>query len=74
MDELTYTTLSNYFTRLTSVGYVSYSNIPSLLALIYVYYFKDKYNLNDKENTIVDKALYCLQGSNCLIPYNKGNC
>lgn len=70
MDNLTYDAVSNYFSRVESVGYMSYENIKSLLALIYIYYFKENFDLTEEESRIVDNALSCLKGSNCLISYN----
>lgn len=70
MDELTYNALNSYFKRIESVGYMQYGAVDSLLVLLYIYYLKDNYDLSQEESRIVHKALNCIQGSNCMIPYN----
>lgn len=60
MDELTYNVLDNYFSRLENVGYSSYSNMNSMLILLYIYYFKENYDLDTEEKRIVENALRCI--------------
>lgn len=70
MEQVIYNTLSNYFNRIKSLGYVSYTSVDSMLALMYIYYFKETYKLTESEQGIVEKALNCLRNSDCIISYN----
>ena len=73
---LTYEALHRYFTRLFQSGYMKYSNVKSLIVLLYIQEIVKEYDLDIEEQTIINKALSCLQGSNCMIPYLgcKGAC
>ena len=73
---LTYEALHRYFTRLFQSGYMKYSNVKSLIVLLYIQEIVKEYDLDIEEQTIINKALSCLQGSNCMIPYFgcKGAC
>lgn len=66
---LSYEALHRYFTRLTQFGYMKYSDVYDLLVLLYVQEIADNYDLSVGEQSIVDKALACLQGNSCMIPY-----
>lgn len=66
MDELTYNVLDNYFSKLENTGYFAYGNMDSMLVLLYIYYLKENYTLNEEDNSIIRNALNCIQGSNCL--------
>lgn len=70
MDNMVYESLSTYFTRLKSIGYMPYKNVDSLLVLLYIYYMKENYVLDETEQRIVRNALDCIEGSNCVIPDN----
>ena len=76
ITNLSYEALHRYFTRLSQSGYIKYSNVDSLIVLLYIQELISNYNLDIDEQAIIDKALACLQGSSCLIPYTrcKGAC
>ena len=63
MDKVLYDSLYRYFSTLTSVGNVSYNNVNKLLVLIFYKHFIYE------DYSIIEKALDCLFGSTCLIPY-----
>ena len=72
MDKVLYNSLYRYFSTLTSVGNVSYNNVNKLLVLIfYKHFIYEDYrgNLSKEDYSIIEKALDCLFGSTCLIPY-----
>lgn len=76
LTNLSYEALHRYFTRLSQSGYMKYSNVESLIALLYIQEIVKEFYLDIEEQTIINKALSCLQGSNCMIPYSgcKGAC
>ena len=76
LTNLSYEALHRYFTRLSQSGYIKYTNVESLIVLLYIQELVKDYDLDIEEQTIVDKVLSCLQGSNCMIPYSscKGAC
>lgn len=55
---------------------MKYTNVDSLIVLLYIQEIVNDFNLDIEEQTIINKALACLQGSNCMIPYFgcKGAC
>lgn len=65
---LTYEALHRYFTRLSQSGYMKYSNVNTLLILLYIQELS-KDSLSTEDKSIIDKAISCLQGTNCMIPY-----
>jgi len=72
MDNLAFESVSRYFTHLTNVGYVKQSSVDKLLLLTFIqelidWDFRGLVTEDDYED--INKALYCLYGSNCLIPY-----
>lgn len=72
MDEFVYNALSRYFHALEVSGYMNEKNIDSLLILIFYYHLiADDLNgyIDEKDYRTIEKALNCLYGSNCLIPY-----
>lgn len=76
LTNLSYEALHRYFTRLSQSGYVKYSSVDSLIVLLYIQEIVKEFDLDIEEQTIINKALSCLQGSNCMIPYSgcKGAC
>lgn len=64
--------LKKYFDRLKSTGYVKQSEVNKLLVYTFIH---DMINndfrgyLNSEDYGILSKALYCLYGTTCLIPY-----
>lgn len=72
MDELVYNSLSHYFNVLQKTGYYSYADTYKLL--VYVFYKNFIFNdyrglLSSEDYFLIEKALECLYGSTCLIPY-----
>lgn len=72
MDELIFKTLDRYFNVLSKLGYFNYKDVDKMLFLIAIYDFI----YNDFEGLIteddyrdIEKAVYCILGSTCLIPF-----
>lgn len=62
-----------YFNTLHKLGYVSYSEVEKLLAALFLGEIVDGLFgnlLTEEEYTAIAKALTCLYGSTCLLPYN----
>lgn len=76
LTNLSYEALHRYFTRLSQSGYMKYSSVDSLIVLLYIQEIVKEFDLDIEEQAIINKALSCLQGSNCMIPYSgcKGAC
>lgn len=72
MDEITFEAVNKYFTHLSNVGYFSQSNIDKLLLLTFIQEMIDndfRGLISEEDYDYINKALYCLYGSSCLIPY-----
>ena len=72
MDEIIYNALGSYYNALEKKGYMSYSNMQKLLLLIFYrdFVFHDYRGLLSREDyLLIERALDCLWGSTCLIPY-----
>lgn len=72
MDNIIYTALSRYYHALELKGYMPYIDTVKLLILIFYHDFmyKDfRSNISQEDYYLIERALYCLYGSNCLIPY-----
>ena len=72
MDRIIYNSLSKYYHALEHTGYVANTHAQKLLLLIFYRDFtiKDYRGLLSKEDYhLIEKALNCLWGSSCLIPY-----
>lgn len=72
MDEIIYNALSNYYETLSKTGYMSPKEGQKLMLLIFYrdFVFNDYRGLLSKEDYhTIEKALDCLWGSSCLIPY-----
>jgi hypothetical protein len=72
MDEIIYNALGSYYNALEKKGYMSYSNMQKLLLLIFYrdFVFRDYRGLLSREDyLLIERALDCLWGSTCLIPY-----
>lgn len=72
MDNILYESLSRYFNTLSKLGYKSYSDVDRLLVLIFIQeWLEDKClnYINEDDQRIIERVLYCLYGSSCLIPY-----
>lgn len=72
MDEILYNSLSSYFHALEYKGYMSYPQMQKLLVLIFYrdFVYNDYRGLISKDDYLmIERALDCLYGSTCLIPY-----
>ena len=72
MDEITFEAVNKYFTHLSNVGYFSQSNVDKLLLLTFIQEMIDndfRGLVSEEDYDYINKALYCLYGSSCLIPY-----
>lgn len=72
MDELIYNGVGSYYNALEKTGYMSYANMQKLLLLIFYrdFVFHDYRGLLSKgDYHLIERALDCLWGSTCLIPY-----
>lgn len=72
MDNFVYNIVTNYFDVLGKTGYVSQKKQSEIMVLFFYYnlLYNDYRTLLPKEDyRLIRKALYCLYGVNCLIPY-----
>jgi hypothetical protein len=72
MDEIIYNALSSYYNVLEKTGYISGSYSKKLLLLTFYkdFVFHDYRGLLSREDyLLIERALNCLWGSSCLIPY-----
>lgn len=72
MDEILYNALTKYYHALELKGYIANSHAVKLLILIFFrdFVFHDYRGLITKEDYhLIEKALNCIYGSTCLIPY-----
>lgn len=72
MDEILYNALTKYYYALELKGYMANSHAVKLLILIFFrdFVFHDYRGLIIKEDYhLIEKALDCIYGSTCLIPY-----
>ena len=72
MDNIIYNAIVKYYTALSKVGYYKYGDVFSLLVLCFLrdFVYQDyRGTLSKSDYSIIEKALNCLFGSNCLIPY-----
>lgn len=72
MDEILYNALIKYYHALELKGYMANSHAVKLLILIFFrdFVFHDYRGLiTKKDYHLIEKALDCIYGSTCLIPY-----
>ena len=72
MDSIIYNAITQYYTALTKLGYYKYGDVFKLLVLCSLrdFVYQDfRGTLTKEDYGIIEKALDCLYGSNCLIPY-----
>ena len=72
MDEMLYSSLSRYFSALEVKGYMRYSQMEKLMILCFCrdFVFSDYRGILSKDDyLLIERALDCLYGSSCLIPY-----
>lgn len=69
---ITYEALLRYFNRLTKTGYVPYNEVESLIILMYIKSLS-KESIISGSDIIINRALDCLYGSNCLLGFQGCN-
>lgn len=72
MDEILFEALSEYFHALELKGYMSKGHSMKLLVLSFYrdFVFKDYRGiLSKRDYCFIEKALDCIYGTSCLIPY-----
>ena len=72
MDNIIFNAISQYYAVLCKLGYYSYDSVLKLLVLCFYRDFtlQDYRGILSKEDyQEIERALNCLFGSNCLIPY-----
>lgn len=72
MDDMIYNSLEKYFHALELKGYISWPDIEKLLILIFFrdFAYRDYRGILSLEDyRMIERALECLYGSTCLIPY-----
>lgn len=73
MDDFLHEILSRYFNTLSVLGYKDYNSVYKvlLLSLIRDFINKDYYGyLTEEDYNTINKSLYCIYGTSCLIPYS----
>lgn len=79
MDNLTkvaYFSTKNYFDYLSQFGYRSDKDISKLLVMQFIeelLYGKLSLYVDENDYKIIENALYCIYGDNCLIPFPQYN-
>ena len=53
---LTHEALHRYFTRLFQSGYMKYSNVKSLIVLLYIQEIVKEYDLEDRKSTRLNSS------------------
>lgn len=72
MDNIVYNAFLNYFNTLEVTGYLAYKQAQKLLVLnLYKTLLSGNYDeyLNEEDRKLINKALDCIYGSTCLVPY-----
>ena len=72
MDDIIYKAITQYYAALCKLGYYSYKDVFRLLILCFYrdFVFHDyRGQLSRKDYHEIEKALNCLFGTTCLIPY-----
>ena len=72
MDEIVYNALTKYYSALCKLGYYKYESVYKLILLCFYrdFVFHDYRGLlSYTDYQVIEKALNCLFGTDCLIPY-----
>ena len=72
MDRIIYNALCSYYNALEKTGYQSFKQTEKLLVLCFLrdFVYNDYRGLISKDDYhLIERALDCLYGSSCLIPY-----
>lgn len=68
----TFNSINTYFDSLALFGYRKQSDVNKLLALIFIEEIlteEMRFFITEEDYRLIERALYCLYGSSCLIPY-----
>ena len=72
MDEFIYNSLSHYFSALCKLGHYKQGDVNKLIVLIYLNTLLSENfrgHVNGDDYATIERALNCLYGTSCLIPY-----
>ena len=72
MDEFIYNSLLHYFSALCKTGYYKQGDVNKLIVLIYLNTLLTedfRGYVSEEDYATIEKALNCLYGTSCLIPY-----
>lgn len=72
MDNIIYSSVTQYYDALSKLGYHKYGDVFRLLVLSFFrdFVFEDyRARISREDYHEIEKALNCLFGSSCLIPY-----
>lgn len=72
MGEMLYNSLCRYYNILCNTGYVPYNDVTKLLVLAFYWdmlMHNTHWCASEEDYHLIEKALNCLYGSTCLIPY-----
>ena len=72
VEDSLFNSLYRYFSTLEVTGYKGQKDVDKLLVLSFLYHLFDPDTVDfitEEDYQLIDKALYCLYGSTCLIPY-----
>lgn len=72
MDEILYEALTKYYHALELKGYISISHSAKLLIMTFyrdLVFHDYRGTLSKRDYCLIEKALDCIYGTSCLIPY-----
>lgn len=72
MENFVYQAVMHYFKALSLLGYYKYKDVEKLIVLLFYHVLIDhdyRGYVKEKDYKLIDKALHCLYGTTCLIPY-----
>ena len=72
MGEIVFNALNKYYNTLEKTGYLSWDNVVKLLLLVFYkdFVYSDyRCTLSRDDYKLIERALDCLYGTTCLIPY-----
>ena len=71
MDNLLYNACVKYFTTLGNYGYKNYVEVKKLLFFIFIQELVNTTSIviSEEDYKYLERALYCIYGTTCLIPY-----
>lgn len=72
MDEIIYDSILNYFSTLSNLGYINYNDVYKLLFLVAIrdFIYNDFWEyISEEDYREIEKSLYKIFGTSCLIPY-----